>query len=62
MDVRRQLYLAGAIGASISYIFNVLAFTGEFDVIRWSVFMALFFVVFVGFEKLIAWAEPMESG
>lgn len=61
MNVRGQLYLAGVIGASISYIFNVLAFTGEFNVIRWGVFIALFLVVFVGFEKLIAWAESSES-
>jgi hypothetical protein len=61
MNARRQLYIAGAIGASISYIFNVLAFTGEFDVIRWSVFMILFLVVFAGFEKLIEWAERTES-
>ncbi|WP_336134378.1 hypothetical protein [Natronomonas amylolytica] len=61
MNVRGRLYLAGAIGASISYIFNVLAFTGEFDVIRWSVFVVLFLLVFVGFEKLIAWTEPPES-
>jgi hypothetical protein len=62
MDVRRQLYLAGAIGASISYVLNVLAFTGEFDVIRWGVFMALFFVVFVLSERLISWAESTEFG
>ncbi|SEH68853.1 hypothetical protein SAMN05192561_1383 [Halopenitus malekzadehii] len=29
MNVRGQLYLAGAIGASISYIFNVLAVVFE---------------------------------
>ena len=61
MNVRGQLYLAGVIGASISYIFNVLAFTGEFNVIRWSVFIALFLVVFVAFEQLITWVEPPES-
>ena len=62
MNVRGQLYLAGAIGASISYIFNVLAFTGEFSVIRWSVFIVLFLVVFIAFEKLISWTESQESG
>ena len=61
MNARRQLYVAGVIGASISYIFNVLAFTGEFNVIRWSVFIVLFLVVFVGFDKLIAWTERSES-
>ncbi|RAW45245.1 hypothetical protein DQW50_09755 [Halorubrum sp. 48-1-W] len=61
MNLRGQLYLAGLIGASISYIFNVLAFTGEFNVIRWSVFIVVFLVVFVGFEKLIAWADSPEA-
>ena len=61
MNVRRQLYLAAMIGGSISYIFNVLAFTGEFNVIRWSVFMILFLLVFAGFDTLIAWAEQSES-
>jgi hypothetical protein len=61
MNVRGQLYLAGLIGASISYIFNVLAFTGEFNVIRWGVFMIVFLIVFVGFEKLIGWTESTES-
>lgn len=61
MNARGRLYLAGGIGASISYIFNVLAFTGSFDAIRWGVFVALFFVVLFGFEKLIAWAEPPDA-
>lgn len=55
MTVRRNLYVSAGIGASISYIFNVLAFTGSFDVIRWSVFMAIFLIVTLGFEKLIEW-------
>lgn len=61
VNVRGQLYLAGMIGASISHIFEVVAFTGEFDLIRWGVFMVLFLAVFVGFEKFIAWTEPPES-
>jgi hypothetical protein len=60
MDSRRQLYLAAMIGASLSYLFNVLAFTGEFSVVRWGVFMGLFLLVTVGFERLIAWADAME--
>jgi len=35
MDIRRNLYIAAFVGASLSYIFNVLAFTGAFDVFRW---------------------------
>jgi hypothetical protein len=61
MDLRGQLYLAAAIGASISYLFNVLAFTGEFHAVRWGVFMLLFLAVFAAFERLIAWAERAES-
>ena len=55
MTLRRNLYVASGIGASISYIFNVLAFTGSFNVIRWAVFMAIFLFITFGFEKLIEW-------
>lgn len=58
---RRNLYVASGVGASISYIFNVLAFTGSFDVFRWTVFIALFFAVTFGFEKFIGWAETLEE-
>jgi hypothetical protein len=58
---RRNLYVAGGIGASISYIFNVLAFTGSFNLIRWTVFVVLFFVVMAGFERFIDWAETLEG-
>jgi hypothetical protein len=57
MSLRRKLYVAGGVGASISYIFNVLAFTGSFDLARWFVFMTLFFVVMAGFEGVISWSE-----
>ena len=57
MDYRKTLYVASFVGASISYIFNVLAFTGMFDVIRWAVFVILFFLVTFGFEKLLIWTE-----
>ena len=55
MDSRRNLYVAAFIGASLSYIFNVLAFTGAFDVFRWFVFAALFLGLTYGFEKFIGW-------
>ena len=61
MDTRRTLYVAGFVGASISYIFNVLAFTGQFDLFRWAVFVVIFLVVFVAFERFILWAETLES-
>jgi len=55
MNARRNLYLAAFIGASLSYIFNVLAFTGTFDVFRWFVFVVVFFGFMYGFEKFIDW-------
>jgi hypothetical protein len=55
MDLRRNLYAAAFIGASLSYIFNVLAFTGTFDVLRWSVFAVIFLGFTYGFEKFIGW-------
>ncbi|TKX74209.1 hypothetical protein EXE46_10200 [Halorubrum sp. GN11_10-6_MGM] len=55
MDLRRNLYAAAFVGASLSYIFNVLAFTGTFDAFRWVVFVALFLGFTYGFERLIGW-------
>ena len=61
MSSRKNLYVAGGVAASISYIFNVLAFTGSIDLFRWAVFMALFLIVMFGFEKFIGWAETLEN-
>jgi hypothetical protein len=61
MSTRRNLYVAAGVGGSISYIFNVLAFTGSFDVFRFSVFAALFLIVTSVFEKFIEWAETSEK-
>jgi hypothetical protein len=58
---RRNLYVAGGIGASISYIFNVLDFTGSIDLFRLVVFCALFIAVMFRFEKFIGWAETLEE-
>lgn len=55
MTLRRNLYVASFVGAALSYIFNVLAFTGTFDVFRWFVFVVLFFGFTYGFEKVIDW-------
>ncbi|MGQ4555922.1 hypothetical protein [Halobellus sp. GM3] len=60
MESRRQFYVAGFVGASIAYIFTVLAFTGSFNVLHWTVFAVVFFAVFFGFEKLIVWADATE--
>lgn len=61
MSQRNDLYVAAGVGASISYIFNVLAFTGSFDVRRWAVFMVIFLVVMNGFERFIPWARRLEE-
>lgn len=58
MGLRRTLYASAFIGASLSYIFNVLAFTGAFDVFRWFVFAVVFLAVTYGFEQFIRWQEP----
>jgi hypothetical protein len=55
MSLRRTLYTAAFVGASLSYIFNVLAFTGTFDLFRWFVFAVLFLGFTYGFERLIGW-------
>lgn len=55
MENRRNLYVASSVGASLSYIFNVLAFTGTFDVFRWFVFAIVFLGFTYGFEKFIGW-------
>jgi len=55
MESRRNLYVAAFVGASLSYIFNVLAFTGTFDAFRWFVFAIFFLGVTYGFEKFIGW-------
>ncbi|GAA0532322.1 hypothetical protein ABNG02_01025 [Halorubrum ejinorense] len=55
MSLRRNLYTAAFIGGSLSYIFNVLAFTGAFDVFRWFVFAAAFLGFTYAFEQFIGW-------
>lgn len=61
MSTRRNLYVSGFVAASLSYIFVVLAFTGTFDVRRWTVFAVLFLAVMYGFERFVAWAETLEG-
>jgi len=60
MKTRRNLYVSGFVAASLAYIFNVLAFTGEFYTFRWVVFAAFFLVAFAGFEWFIGWAEGLD--
>jgi hypothetical protein len=61
MSQRRNRYVAGFVAASLASVFNVLAFTGEFNLFRWTVFAAFFLVAFAGFEWFIGWAETLES-
>lgn len=58
---RRNLYIAGGVAASASYIFNVLAFTGTLHFVRLGVFLALFLPVMFGFEKFVDWVETLEE-
>ena len=60
MGLRRTLYMAALVGASLSYIFNVLAFTGTFDFFRWVVFIVVFLGFTYGFEQFIDW--QLDSG
>ncbi|MFP4218192.1 MAG: hypothetical protein ACLFR6_05070 [Salinarchaeum sp.] len=60
MGLRRTLYMAALVGASLSYIFNVLAFTGTFDFFRWFVFIVVFLGFTYGFEQFIDW--QLDSG
>ncbi|WP_432508444.1 hypothetical protein [Halorubrum ezzemoulense] len=55
MDDRRTLLVAGFVRASLSYVFNLLAFTGAFDVFRWVVFAALSLGFTYGFDRFIGW-------
>lgn len=61
MEIRRNMYVAALVGASLSYIFTVLAFTGTFDLFRWFVFVVVFLLVTYGFEKFIGW-QASEGG
>jgi hypothetical protein len=60
MQTRRNLYVSGFVAASLAYIFNVLAFTGQFDLFRWTVFAVFFLVAFSGFEWFIGWSESLD--
>jgi len=56
MESRRKLYVAGFVGASVSYIFNVLAFTRQFDVIRfWKCIRVRYSAVLKSFDSDKNW-------
>lgn len=61
MDLRENLYVSAFVGASLSYIFNVIVFTGEFYAIRWAVFIIFFLAVMYGFERFLEWTKRFEN-
>jgi hypothetical protein len=61
MDSRIRLIVASLVAASVAYLFAAIAFTGTLDIIAAGVFLALFVVVLLGFERFIQWAERFEA-
>jgi hypothetical protein len=61
MATRRTLYVSALVAASLSYIFEVLAFTGSFDVVRWAVFVGLFLGIMYGFETFVGRVTALEE-
>lgn len=60
MDERRQLYVAALVGAAAGYIFAEVAITGELNFLAGGVFLLVFLVVTVVFERVIGWARTLE--
>jgi ABC-type uncharacterized transport system permease subunit len=61
MDSRIRLIVASLVAASVAYLFAVIAFTGTLDLIAAGVFLALFVVVLLVFERFIQWAERLDA-
>ena len=61
MDQRKNIYVSAFVGASLAYIFTVIAFTGEFSVLEWAVFAVFFLIVMYGFEKFIKLTQRFEN-
>ncbi|KXS40431.1 MAG: hypothetical protein AWU59_2534 [Methanolobus sp. T82-4] len=61
MDQRKNIYVSAFVGASLAYIFTVIAFTGKFSVLEWAVFAVFFLLVMYGFEKFIKWTQRFEN-
>ena len=51
MNSRRNLYISAFVGASISFIFNAIAFAGTFKVFRWFVFVIIFLGLCTGLRS-----------
>lgn len=61
MDSRIRLIVASLVAASVAYLFAVIAFTGTLNLAAAGVFLALFVVILLGFERFIQWAERFET-
>lgn len=61
MDSRIRFIIAGLVAASAAYIFATLAFTGTLNLIATGVFLVVFLVVVLGFERFMQWAETLDS-
>jgi len=61
MDSWIRLIVASLIATSVAYLFAVIAFTGTLDLIAAAVFLGLFVVVLLGFERFIKWAERFDA-
>ncbi|MFC6725150.1 hypothetical protein ACFQE1_12370 [Halobium palmae] len=61
MNTRTRLYVAGIVAALTAYVFATVAFTGVLDLVAATVFLAVFAVVAVGFERFVAWAERFDA-
>lgn len=61
MDSRIRLIVASLVAASVAYLFAVIAFTGTLNLIAAGVFLGLFVVVLLGFERFIQWAERFDT-
>jgi hypothetical protein len=56
-----RISVASLVAATVAYVFALLAFTGSLDLVAAGVFLAVFAVVLVGFERFVAWAETLEA-
>jgi len=61
MNSRIRLIVASLVAASVAYLFAVIAFTGTLNLIALGVFLGLFLVVMLGFERFIQWAERFDA-
>jgi ABC-type uncharacterized transport system permease subunit len=61
VDSRIRLIVASPVAASVAYLFAVVAFTGTLDLIAAGVFLVLFVLALLAFERSIQWAEQLDG-